>query len=101
MKRYPILYLPSAERDLIAVLDYVSRESAAGAARILDELDKAIQRLGRFPESGAVPKDKSLKSRGYRFIVVENYLVFYRFEKKQIVVYRVLHGKRRYEFLFG
>lgn len=41
-------------------------------------------------------------SRGYRFIVVHPYLVFYRIISDTIVIHRILHGRRDYlRELFG
>ncbi|WP_373233501.1 type II toxin-antitoxin system RelE/ParE family toxin, partial [Cohnella sp.] len=34
--------------------------------------------------------------RGYRFIVVNPYLVFYRIMNDTVVIHRILHGRRDY-----
>jgi toxin ParE1/3/4 len=98
-KSHPILYLPPAENDLIEILDYVRRESPTRAFKLLGQFDRAVSRLGRFPLSGAISRDPLLKQKGYRILVIGNYLVFYRFEGGLVSIYRVIHGKRRYEFL--
>jgi plasmid stabilization system protein ParE len=33
---------------------------------------------------------------GYRYLVVGNYLIFYRIKSNAVYVYRVLHGARNY-----
>jgi len=33
---------------------------------------------------------------GYRFLVVQNYLIFYTIEDRTIWVHRILHGARDY-----
>lgn len=95
----PIIYLSPAERDLCEIFDFICKDAAAGAERFLLKFDKSVSRLGRFPLSGSIPRDLFLKQKGYRVLVVDNYLVFYKATKRRIVIYRILHGKRKYAFL--
>ena len=98
-KKYPVLYLPPAEKDLEAIFDYIRRDSPSRASEFLKKFDQKVGRLGHFPLSGTVPRDRFLKDKKYRVLTVGNYLVFYQFERKAVILYRILHGKRRYEFL--
>ncbi|MDO8519938.1 MAG: type II toxin-antitoxin system RelE/ParE family toxin [Deltaproteobacteria bacterium] len=100
-KKAIITYLPPAERDLEEIVDYIRRNSVSGANRFLDKLDRAVNRTARFPESGLIPKDPYLLQKKYRILIIGNYLAFYRIERRRIVFYRILHGKRRYQFLLG
>ena len=97
--KYPVLYLPTAEQDLVCIFDYIRRDSPSSAASFLDKMARRIARLATFPLSGAVPKDPYLKQRGYRLLSFGNYLIFYKFEGRKVILYRILHGKRRFEFL--
>jgi len=98
-KAIPIHYLPAAERDLDAIFDYIRRDSPTLASKFISKIDRMISRLSRFPLSGVLPRDLYLKRKGYRILIVDHYLFFYRSEKDGIYIYRVLHGKRKYEFL--
>ncbi len=98
-KRYSVLYLPPAERDLEAIFEYVRRDTPSQAGRFLEMVDRKIGRLALFPLSGSVPRDPTLQAKRYRILVLGNYLAFYKFERRQVTIYRVLHGRRRYEFL--
>ncbi|WP_375540986.1 type II toxin-antitoxin system RelE/ParE family toxin [Paenibacillus tyrfis] len=40
--------------------------------------------------------DYTLIQRGYRFIVVSPYLVFYRIINNEVIIYRILHSRRDY-----
>ncbi len=91
--RHSIHYLATAEHDL--------QELFSRANRFLNKIDRTITRLEKFPLSGAIPRDKRLAEKGYRMLVIGDYLVFYRFKRTRVVIHRVLHGKRRYQFLFG
>lgn len=98
-KKYPIFYLPPADKDLQDIFDFIGRDSSFKARRFLAKIDRMISRLSLFPLSGAIPRDPFLKKKGYRIIVVDHYLVFYRFEKKTVFIFRAVHGKRKYQFL--
>jgi addiction module RelE/StbE family toxin len=99
-KKYPVFYLPPAEQDLGELFEYIMQDSPSEASILLDKVDRSIMRLSQFPLSGATPRDKYLKKKGYRILIIGDYLVFYRFENRKIFIYRVLHGKRQYKFLF-
>lgn len=98
-KRYSVIYLPHAERDLEEIFDYIRRDAPFRAGQFLKQFDKKVSRLARFPLSGLVPRDPFLLRKGYRILVLDPYLAFYRVEKGSVVICRVLHGKRKYEFL--
>lgn len=101
MKRRRVVYLPSAQRDLLEAFEYVCKDSPAAAAAWLQRIDKTLGRLASFPHSGAVPKDRRLAARGYRMVVVDEHLAFYVVRSRTVEVRRVVHGRRRYEFLLG
>ena len=94
-----VTYLPAAVRDLEEILDYVRRDSLERAEKLLVKFEAEIARLARFPQLGVMPKDPYLASKGYRVLIIENYLVFYVAAKRTIRIRRVIHGARRYDFL--
>lgn len=65
---------------------------------LLDELEKQINLLASFPDSGAPPRYAALRARGYRVLIVEKQLVFYKVNRKTktIVVHAVVDGRRDY-----
>ncbi|TBR24782.1 type II toxin-antitoxin system RelE/ParE family toxin [bacterium] len=99
MKRLPVVYLPSAQADLLDGAAYIRRDSPAAAADWLALVDSALSRLSAFPESGTRPKDERLAAKGYRLVVLGEHLAFYVVTPRCVQIRRVLHGKRRYEFL--
>jgi addiction module RelE/StbE family toxin len=98
-KTCPIQYLPPAEKDLEELFSWIAQDYPSRAIKFLEKIDQKISRLSRFPFSGSIPKDLFLKRRGYRILIIEDYLIFYRFEKGKVWIYRILHGKRKYKFL--
>jgi plasmid stabilization system protein ParE len=99
LKRRPVVYLPAAQRDLLEAFDYVRKDSPAAAAAWLERIDRSLGRLASFPRSGFVPKDRRLAARGYRIVVIDQHLAFY-VVRPRMEIRRVVHGRRRYAFLF-
>jgi toxin ParE1/3/4 len=54
--------------------------------------------LADFPNLGSVLSEEKypLVVRGFRFIVVHPYLVFYKIVDDSIIIHRILHGRRDY-----
>ena len=94
-----IVYLPAALRDLEESFDYVRLDGLARAEKLLDKIDREVSRLSRFPLLGVVPRDERLQKRGYRVLIVDDYLIFYVFKGGSVKVRRVIHGARRYDTL--
>lgn len=89
---------PAARRDLIGIRDYVSDELANpdAALRILKLLRDSIESLRDMPERGK-PLDAVLSIHtDYRFLIGENYRIFYLCEEDQVEVVRVLHTLQDY-----
>jgi toxin ParE1/3/4 len=93
-KGLPLRYLPAAQEDLLAILEWIARDSPSRALTFLDRLDERISRLERQPHLGRVPRNPKLRTYGYRVLVVESYLVFYVNRPRRIEIHRVLHGSR-------
>ena len=93
-----VIVSPAARRDLIGIRDYISDELANpdAALRILKLLRTGIESLRDMPERG-VPLDAVLSVHtDYRFLVCENYRVFYLCEANRVEVVRVLHTPQDY-----
>lgn len=98
MKRR-VVYAPAAVRDLEAAYRYISRDNPSAAAAWLDRVDEALARLSDFPLSGRAPKDRVLRRRGYRVLVIGDHLAFHLVRPQRVEVRRVVHGRRRYPFV--
>lgn len=99
VKDYQLVYLPSAEKDLLSVFDYIKADSPGSAAEWLDNIERSLKRLMLFPRSGSLPRDSYLQRKGYRIIVVGDYLAFYKVKGETVQIHRFIHGKRRHTFL--
>ena len=96
MQKYDIRYLPIAEEDLNEIVDYLLEYSAEVANAFIDELERLEELLSMFPESAVTVRDKKLRSKGYRMVVIKEYLLFYTLRNECVYIMRIIHGKRNY-----
>ncbi|GJM70093.1 hypothetical protein HMSSN036_23090 [Paenibacillus macerans] len=99
-KTYKIEYLPIAEEDLSNIIHYIMLDNPDAALAMADKLDQSISVLELFPNSKTIPDDIRLQALNYRMLVVDPYLVFYVVLNDTVEIRRILHGKRKYNFLF-
>lgn len=97
---YRVKFTPIAETDLEGIFSYISAQLSATSAaeKLIEEIEVCIMRLEELPFSGSPLSDETLSSRGYRKLVVNNYIVFYLVNEqdKQVTIMRVLYGARNY-----
>ncbi|WP_070001001.1 type II toxin-antitoxin system RelE/ParE family toxin [Cellulosilyticum sp. I15G10I2] len=98
-KKYQIEYLPIAEKDLTDIIEYITLDSPQSALSLLENIDESISNLADLPFIGVTPRDPRLERLNYRILVVSSYLVFYVVKNDCVEIRRILHGKRKYQFL--
>ena len=94
--KYAIRLLRAAEEDLRGIITYISLDNRSAAAAFADKIENRLSGLSSYPLLGKIPDEDELANMGYRFLVVQNYLIFYTIEKRVIWVHRVMHGARNY-----
>ncbi len=98
-RKYKVVYLPVAVRDLDDIFDYICQDDPEAATGLMDRFDTSIGKLATFPGLGPVPNDQRSQQLGYRVLVIDDHLVFYVIVRDRIEVRRIMHGKQRYSFL--
>ena len=100
-RNYRITFTPVASEDLEAIYRYISKElHAEGAAvNFLEKIETSIMRLKAYPFSCNRVEDEFLRKKGYRKLIVENYVAFYLVdeEKQQVTIMRVLYSRQKYQ----
>ncbi len=91
--------LKRAERDLEEILRYIARDRPRSARAVVENPLAAIESLSEQATRAPRPGDERLRRLGYLFLVKDPYLIFFKVLPRQVRVYRVLHGKRRYQDL--
>ena len=87
--RYKVFLTETAIADFkkiaLDILD-VSKDAEI-AVNFVAELKAECNRLADFPQSGAIPNDRNLICRDYRFFVHKDYLIFYTYRNGDDTVY--------------
>ncbi len=100
-KNYGLKFAQIAEEDLDEIYSYISTKLFAemAAVNLMDKIENAIKRLTRFPFSCSLVSDKLLKNRGYRKLIVDNYIVFYLVKEAEqhVIIMRILYGASKYQ----
>ena len=94
--KYIVRLLRVAEDDLTDIVTYIAADRLSAAEALAAKIAKNLNLLSRNPHLGRVPKEGELARLGYRYLVVQNYLIFYTIEERAIFVHRILHGARGY-----
>jgi toxin ParE1/3/4 len=98
--RYTVRLLRAAEDDFTEIVSYVAAERADAAEALAQRIETSLRLLAANPYLGRVPKDVALLDLGYRYLIVQNYLIFYVIEERTIFVHRIVHGARDFLELF-
>ena len=96
---YKVKIYPAAKQDLLGIIDYLNTLSHEAALRYYDLLTGEIVSLSRMPERCPRPRDLALSARGFRYLIIEKYLVFYKITGDTVQIHRILYGKRNYQAL--
>ena len=96
---YKVKIYPAARQDLSDIVDYLNTLSQDTALKYYDLLTEEILSLREMPERCPRPRDLALAAKGYRYLIVGNYLVFYVVSGDTVQIRRSLYGRRDYKLL--
>ena len=94
-----IIRTAKADEQIRDIVFYRAELTSVDAAlALLDKLETGIKSLEQFPESGSPPRYSALRARGFRVLIVEKYLAFYKVDHSQslVTIYAVVDGRRDY-----
>lgn len=99
--QYNILRTDKADEQLRDIIFYIADDSGSVdiALNYLEKIENSINNLSAFPYSGSIPRCATLKRQGYRVLIVEQHLVFYKVDdaNKVVIIYAVIDGRREYK----
>ncbi|MDF1617620.1 type II toxin-antitoxin system RelE/ParE family toxin [Petrocella sp. FN5] len=100
---YQIVRTEKADNQLRDLIYYIADDSVSVdvALNYLDKLEKAMMRLSEFPESGSTPRYAILRKQGYKVLIVEKHLAFYKVDhtNKVVTIYAVVDSRQEYRNL--
>ncbi len=97
--RYKVIRTDTADAGIRKIILYVAQNFGNNVAlEKLNEIEKRILELGDDPYIGTDPRYLVLKRQGYKVLILEKDLVFYKIdeEKKTVVVYAVVDQRQDY-----
>lgn len=97
--KYQIRLLSIAEEDFTEIIMYIAADNPSAADTIADKIEKNLEVLSENPSLGRIPREEELRNLGYRYLIIQNYLIFYTIEERTIYIHRILHGARNYKTL--
>ncbi len=100
---YQMVRTEKADNQLRDLIFYIADDSGSVdiALNYLAKVEKAMNRLSDFPESGSIPRYAILRKQGYRVLIVEKHLAFYKVDKenKLVTIYAVVDSRQEYRNL--
>ena len=97
---FEVRFTPLAYEDLGEIWSYIAEKlsSPQAAASLMNDIEEATAKLEQFPYLGGEAQDVYLASKGYRRLVVQNYLIFYLVDdaNSRVIIMRVVYGAREY-----
>lgn len=99
---HKIVYLPIAEDDILAAVEYIAYklDNPSAAEALLDELDKTVERVARFPYSSELYRTDRPMRKEIRMVSVKNYVLYYAVAEETVEMQRLIHRRRDKTQLF-
>ena len=91
MDKYKVKINPGAIRELDHIYEYIANEKLApeNAKGQVDRIKKAVLSLDTFPQSHQERNEGRYAGKGYRQLLVDNYIAIFRIDELQKTVYVV------------
>ena len=89
MDKYKIKVNPKAIRELDSIYEYIANEIMApeNAKGQVDRIKKSILSLDTFPQSHQERNEGRYAGKGYRQLLIDNYIVIFRIDEPHQTVY--------------
>ena len=97
--KYNIVRTDTADAGLRKIILYIAQNFGnEKKKKKLDEIEDRIQQLGDNPDLGINPRYLVLKRQGYKVLVLEKDLVFYKVNeaRKEVTIYAVVDQRQDY-----
>ena len=91
MDKYKVKVNPRAIRELDHIYEYIAKEKLApeNAKGQVDRIKKAVLSLDTFPQSHQERNEGRYARKGYRQLLIDNYIAIFRIDEPQKTVYVV------------
>lgn len=97
---YKVIVTKDAHDDVDEALDYIANrlQNPIAAKNLLDKIEEAYNELEFNPYMYQECSNERLQGKGYRKVVVKNYIIIYcvNDNEKTVYVLRMFYGRRDY-----
>ena len=98
--KYAILRTDKANDQLFSIIQYIAEDSGSVdiALNYLEALETEIKKLALTPYMGSLPRYSILRKQGYRVLIVNRHLIFYKVDdgKREVMIYAVVDSRQQY-----
>jgi len=98
---YKVIWSPTAVDDLIAIGEYIERDSVFNARMVVSKFYDLSSRYGNHPRAGGIVSE--IGSDLYRHRHVYGWRVIYRIDdiKAAVIIVAILHSRRQFVNIQG
>lgn len=97
--KYQIRLLKIAEEDFTEIVSYIAADNSSAANTLTNKIEKNLELLSDNLKLGRIPRDEEIRNLGYRYIIIQNNIVFYTIDERTILIHRILHSAKNYKSL--
>lgn len=97
--KYRVQIFPRAELDLKETKAYFSDVLKTASTKVFESFLEVIDKLEENPMIYPLVQDAHLHEKGYRFIPLESFLLFFVIKGRSVEIRRFLYGGRKYSGL--
>lgn len=93
-----VILLASAKRDLDALFTYIKDDlhNEIAAYNTVAKILSRVQSLANFPETGPSLSGVDQALVGYRYLIVDNYLIIYKAVSAEIQIVHIPYARSNY-----
>ena len=97
--KYHIIRTDTADEGIRKIILYVAANFGNKVAlEKLDDIEASINKLANDPYIGIIPRYPRLKRQGYKVLILDKDLVFYKIDEanKEVIIYAVVDQRQDY-----
>lgn len=94
MRKYRVEITATAESDILEVFKYISSDSKTEAIKWVEEIERQIESLEKFPLRCSIISEAQELGKEYRHMLYGNYRTVFKIEGAKVIIMRVIHGVR-------
>ena len=101
METYNVVFSDEAKADLLEIVDYLNNFSIHIGVKYFDDIQQAVFSLAFMPQRCSFVRDEELRKKGYRWLSVRNYTIFFVIDEseKAVDIRTIAYSGREYTAL--